>query len=133
MNLIEYFEKTVDQEKQILVSKNHDYAGKHNQTDDPFYNLKLCEVLGIAPVETGILVRMCDKFARMINYMRTKELKVLDENIDNTISDLRNYLFLLKSWMVTKNPEDKATLEKELLKPSERPENAKELIAELFE
>lgn len=79
MDLVDFFNKTVDKEKAILIAKNHDYAGKDNVDADPFFNLRLCEILKIASTETGMLVRMCDKFARMINFMRIKELKVLDE------------------------------------------------------
>lgn len=76
----------------IAEKKNSDYATQ----DDPFKNIRMCEALGI-PAETGLLVRMCDKFSRL-STIQGKEAQVAEESYDDTIIDFINYLAILKAW-----------------------------------
>lgn len=77
----------------LLKAKNADYADQ----DDPFFNLSMCEKLGICSTEVGILVRMCDKISRMAKLLKRPN-KVVDEKIEDTALDLENYAFLFMAW-----------------------------------
>ena len=79
--------------------KNADYAGD----SDPFANFRLVEKLGICSVETGILVRMTDKFARITNLLKSgKTNQVKDETVDDTLIDLANYSVILAAYRESK-------------------------------
>ncbi len=77
-------------ERDIMERKAHDYSGK----EDCNKNIRACELLGIASTESGILVRMMDKFQRITQLLKS-EAKVKDESIYDTIHDFRNYLAIL--------------------------------------
>lgn len=80
----------------IMERKNHDYAGAKPGADDPFRNLKMCTRLGITDTPRGILVRLSDKYARLIAFMDNDGiLKVQDEKLVDTIVDSINYHVLL--------------------------------------
>lgn len=74
----------------ILQRKNADYA----QTEDALSNFRLVERLGVTDIVTGLLVRLADKNARIINLTK-RPAKVLDERLEDTIQDAINYLVLL--------------------------------------
>lgn len=75
--------------------KNADYAGD----SDPFANFRLVEMLGICSVETGILVRMTDKMARITNLLKDgRKAQVKDESVDDTLEDLINYTAILAAF-----------------------------------
>lgn len=76
----------------IMVKKNHDYAGASGET--PFRNFEACELLGITTTEQGFLVRMTDKFRRLVTFVVDGELKVEGEMLDDTLLDLINYCVL---------------------------------------
>jgi hypothetical protein len=76
----------------IARKKNNDYTA----SDDPFDNFNAVEVLGVCKAETGILVRMTDKYKRLISLLNGKEQLVLDESIDDTLLDLANYAVILR-------------------------------------
>ena len=79
--------------------KNADYAGD----SDPFANFRLVEKLGICSVETGILVRMTDKMARITNLLKDgKTNQVKDETVDDTLIDLANYSVILAAYRESK-------------------------------
>ncbi len=133
MNIVEFFNQSVDHERDLLIRKNHDYSGKDRHSDDPLFNLSMGEKMGIGNMEDGILWRMCDKFARIINYIKQNngDLKV-DEKITETIADFRNYLLLLDFAMKNKTNTPKK-LDNTIIQNFEhRTENAKQLISELF-
>ena len=69
-----------------LVAKNHDYS----RGDDGLRNFKLCENMQLAEAENGIMVRLCDKFARIANLLHA-DSKVKSESIEDTIDDAINY------------------------------------------
>ena len=79
------FYKIIDELKEIHSNKNHDYAG-----EDPFSNFKISENMGI-PAWKGCLVRISDKFSRLCNFAKSNELKVKDENIEDTFKDMAIY------------------------------------------
>ena len=79
--------------------KNADYAGDA----DPFANFRLVEKLGICSVETGILVRMTDKMARITNLLQEGRVnQVKDESVDDTLIDLANYSVILAAYRASK-------------------------------
>jgi hypothetical protein len=75
---------------EIQVAKGHDYSGQ--QVDD-LQNLRESEKLGI-PGWLGIFLRMGDKWARLSNFAKSRELKVKDENVEDTLLDLSIYALL---------------------------------------
>jgi len=76
-----------------LKAKNHDYATKGIVDDDALKNFKLVEYLNITDAKTGVLVRMCDKMARLAN-VYNGGAKV-DESCQDTSKDLINYTAIL--------------------------------------
>ena len=91
--MIEEFEKNLKIMLELTKAKNHDYA----KGDDPYKNFRLVEQLEICSVETGILVRMCDKMSRIANLIDT-DAKVKDESIADTLIDMANYANLMKCY-----------------------------------
>ena len=90
---LKHFKKTLDDNYAIIEKKNTDYA-----TDkEAFLNFKACEIFNI-PVETGIVVRMCDKMSRISNLIY-KEAAVKDESVLDTLQDLANYAIILKIYL----------------------------------
>lgn len=82
------FYKLLEELKEIHSRKNHDYAGK-----DPLSNLKMSETFGI-PAWKGTLIRMSDKFARIVQLANKGENLVKDESIIDTLKDLSVYSLL---------------------------------------
>ena len=80
----DYLELTFKKCLTIVDSKNADYANN----DDPFQNFRAAEQNGIMPTEVGMLIRMQDKWARIINLIkRGGKSHVKDESLDDTILD----------------------------------------------
>lgn len=87
------FEVECKAELELTTRKNHDYGGH----SDPFKNFRLFG-------ELGILVRMSDKFSRLITAIHEqREFKVSEETIDDTIRDLSVYTKILKIYRKRKN------------------------------
>ena len=80
-----------------LEAKNHDYS----RGEDGLRNFKLCEIMQVADAENGIMVRLCDKFARICNLLHA-ENKVKSESIEDTIDDAINYFVILKATLKEK-------------------------------
>jgi len=80
-----------------LEKKNHDYAGAGNLSD-AFHNFRLASELGVCSVSGAILVRLCDKFARLTNLQGSKDPAVSEESLNDTIADAINYLAILHAW-----------------------------------
>ena len=98
------FKKSFDECYKIVVAKNQDYAGE----GDPFRNFKSIEVNGITSVETGFLVRMQDKWSRIITLINNDgKANVKEEKLEDTINDFINYLTLLKLYRKSKRCDGK--------------------------
>lgn len=82
---------------EISRAKNSDYANDN----DPFKNFRVAAVFGV-PVEQAIIVRMSDKMSRISNLL-TREAKVKDETIKDTLGDLCNYAAILSVYLDSKN------------------------------
>ena len=89
-----WFQSTLKEMYEIMQRKNADYT----TTEDPFSNFRIVEKLGISGVEQWILVRMTDKISRISNLI-TREAKVKDESITDTLQDLANYSIILKLYI----------------------------------
>lgn len=69
--------------------KNHDYSG----TSDPLKNLRSCTRLNIEPF-MGVLVRLQDKWSRLEEFAKSKELLVKNESVIDTLMDNAVYSLL---------------------------------------
>lgn len=89
---LEAFVATTEKMVQTARDKNNDYTA----TDDPFDNFFAVEQLNVCEAEIGLLVRMTDKFKRVVALIKGKEQMVKEESIDDTLIDLANYAILLR-------------------------------------
>lgn len=91
----EEFAKITKQMSELSARKNSDYGG----LVDPFKNFREFGAF-------GIVVRMGDKWARIKSALVEKrDLKVLDETIEDTILDLAVYCVILLVWRRSKQDE----------------------------
>lgn len=93
-HLISLHEFLCKQARDLSVRKNHDYSGGEDARD-AFLNFRKCEELGLCQAETGILVRLSDKIARL-NTIAGKDTDYLvnDEKLLDTVLDMINYTIL---------------------------------------
>lgn len=78
----------------LIDRKGADYNRDQQAAGDTLFNLRVAEVLGIVPsTEEGILVRLSDKFMRLISLTKPgRDAEVRDESVLDTIADAHNYL-----------------------------------------
>lgn len=98
-DLVAFAEQFFGKNIEIMKRKNQDYAGG---SPDPFANFRSVEVLGIAATETGFLTRMMDKLLRINNIIKSGKTAVLDEQVEDTLSDLSNYAMLMAAYLESK-------------------------------
>lgn len=79
----------LDKMKAVALAKSHDYAGD----SDPMSNFRMCETMGI-PGWKGIVIRLGDKYSRIMNFCKKESLQVKDESIIDTLLDMANYSLL---------------------------------------
>ena len=85
----------------LIEQKGHDYNRQQQNGGDTLFNLRVAEILGIIPTaERGILVRLSDKFMRLISLMEPGvEAEVKGESLRDTVRDIHNYLdYALLLW-----------------------------------
>ena len=80
---------------ELMTRKNSDYCPK----DNPLANVQT----PFTDAQTGILVRMGDKFSRLANLYTKEEVSVKDESFDDTLIDLMNYACILLSYRKLKD------------------------------
>lgn len=103
--VLEFRKNMFDESVQIIKTKGHDYNREQQAKGDTLFNLRVCEMLSIVETaEKGILVRLCDKFMRLVSLTApgvveaTKGERVLD-----TIKDIHNYVdYLGLLWLTRK-------------------------------
>lgn len=91
-----------DKSMALIERKGADYNRDQQTAGDTLFNLRVCELLSIVPsIEEGILVRLSDKFMRLISLTKPgTEAAVKDESVLDTIADTHNYLdFLGLMWL----------------------------------
>ena len=93
--MIPNYDAIIKKAKALCDDKNIDYA----QVQEPFSNFEMVEALKICNAQTGILVRISDKIARISNLLkRNGERAVNEEKVEDTMLDLINYSVILLSY-----------------------------------
>ena len=82
------FFELLEKMKEFHIKKNADYAG-----DVPLNNLKYSEVFGIEAWR-GVLIRMGDKWSRILELTKNGKTHVEDEKLEDTLLDMANYCLL---------------------------------------
>jgi hypothetical protein len=92
--LLEYRKERFEKSSSLVSKKGADYNRKQQKEGDTLFNLKICELIGIVPTaERGILVRVSDKFMRLISLVDINEVNaVKNESFEDTIDDIHNYI-----------------------------------------
>lgn len=87
-------EEMFAQSMALIDKKGADYNRQQQLNGDTLFNLKVCEILGIvSTAERGILVRLSDKFMRLISLMQQGEdPAVKGESVRDTVRDIHNYI-----------------------------------------
>ena len=83
----------LEEMKDLHIKKNAGYSVKDNP--DPWSNFRDAENFGVSPVQ-GCLVRMSDKYRRVINLMKDTENEQVGESIMETLEDLAAYALIAK-------------------------------------
>jgi len=86
-------QRIFDKSQAVLEAKGNDYNAAQQNAGDTLFNLRVCAMLGVVPSPVdGILVRLSDKFMRLISLTRPGMVQqVKDESIEDTVIDLWNY------------------------------------------
>lgn len=75
----------------VRDAKAHDYSADRNSLG----NFHLSSTVTGLAASTTILVRMCDKIARVGSLLQKGKAKVKDESVRDTLLDLANYSLLM--------------------------------------
>ena len=65
-------------------------------------NLEACERLNLAGTEVGVMIRLLDKFMRLVTFAKHSVLKVKNEGVTDTLLDVVNYAILLAAIIQSK-------------------------------
>jgi len=85
-----YFQDLQAKAFDLMKRKNSDYGAN----TDPFANFRMAVLVEVEN-EKGILVRMQDKMARLVTFIRRGSLEVKEESWEDACIDLANYAFIL--------------------------------------
>lgn len=100
--VLEYRKRLNDDAVALIEKKGHDYARAYQENGgDTLFNLRVAEILKIVPTaESGVLVRLSDKFMRLVSLMAPGvEASVSDESLRDTVMDIHNYSsYALQLW-----------------------------------
>lgn len=83
--------ETFDRLWSLHAVKDADYAGQ----EGPLSNFRQCERFGV-PAWKGALVRMSDKWSRLVSVMEKGGPNVKAESIDDTLDDLAVYAVIVR-------------------------------------
>ena len=83
------FYELLERMAELHARKNHDYAGG----SDPLRNLRRCADAGIPPWK-GVIVRLSDKFDRLITFAELEHYAVKNESVADTFLDMAVYALL---------------------------------------
>lgn len=83
-----------DESMALIEKKGHDYNREQQMGGDTLFNLRVAELLKIVPTaERGILVRLSDKFMRLISLMSPGvDPANTGESLRDTVRDIHNYV-----------------------------------------
>jgi hypothetical protein len=90
-----FFDNVAD----TIDRKNHDYTGA---SDSAFDNFEFVEQQGITDTTTGMLVRLSDKYKRLISLTNRIGSPKVDESIEDTLQDMAGYTALLAVYLKSK-------------------------------
>ncbi len=99
---LELTRETLADVEYMIKKKNHDYTGG---STDPFSNFRMSMIEGV-PAETGLLIRIQDKFQRIRTFLSRGTLEVDGEGIDDAIHDIIGYMLVLKGLIHEQQQED---------------------------
>lgn len=86
--VVAYHKKICADAQGLIERKGKDYSGAQRDT---LFNLRVAELLGITPTaEKGILVRLSDKFMRLVSLMEPG-VTPQNESLRDTVVDIINY------------------------------------------
>lgn len=100
-DLFKHHGELCDKALDIMVKKNHDYAGNSGET--PFANFERCEAMGVCSTEQGFLVRIIDKVSRLSTFAKDGKLVVDNEGYNDAIVDIINYCVLFSAYVQSKS------------------------------
>ena len=90
-DLIKELKEICDDLKKTAVDKGHDYSGDDGDT---FKNIRMAARLGIVDNDNqSCLVRLGDKFSRLIQLTGKENTQKVDESIYDTTKDMMLYTF----------------------------------------
>jgi hypothetical protein len=101
---LEFHEQCCKRMVEITRKKNADYTGTG---DDPFSNFSRVESMGAATTYQGFLVRMLDKYSRIVSFSQRGFLLVPDESVEDTLLDLANYSILLAGYIKSEKSKER--------------------------
>lgn len=81
----------LDTMKETHLKKSAGYSGMDNP--DTFANFRLSEAFGVTPF-LGCLVRLSDKFTRVVNLVKNSENEQVGERLEDTLLDLASYALI---------------------------------------
>lgn len=85
--------------QEMTAKKAADYSGD----EDTFNNFMLCEKIGMATAEQGILIRTMDKISRLQYMLKRGENLVPGESIEDAAKDIIGYMSALLGILHEKN------------------------------
>lgn len=97
------FLELLEEIKDLHERKNAGYAGK--DAIDPWANFRLAEQMGISALQ-GCVVRMSDKFIRIMNLMKDLSNNQVNESLSDTLMDLSVYSLIAICLLEEKNEID---------------------------
>ena len=104
MSKIDLHKAICEEMHDLYERKNNDYGDSVSDTFNKF---------GL----DAFLVRMYDKLNRVYSLTHEKQIKILDEKIEDTLLDLANYAVI--SLVELKNLEEKYTITKDIAESAE--------------
>jgi hypothetical protein len=97
--------------RELVKSKGADYNREQQVNGNTLFNLLVCSILGIVASATqGLLVRLSDKFMRLISLTKDPnvEAEVKNESVRDTVIDMINYtIYLYILWKEARNEHQK--------------------------
>ena len=83
--------KLLEDMRTLHVKKNMGYSGK---SVDRWANFRMSEVFGVSDY-LGALVRMSDKWIRIINLIKNPDLDQVGESVEDTLMNLASYCLIV--------------------------------------
>lgn len=122
--VLEFRKAMYEKSMNLVQRKGADYNRDQQQQGDTLFNIRVAEVLGIVPTaERGILVRLSDKFMRLISLVHPdRDPAVTDESVLDTVADIHNYV----DYLALMHQQRKAANPAESVIPAQAPDTARD-------